>query len=505
MSILPAWLRPSNPPPNAANRAVLIGTPATIRAMRRTLKDSDNPIEPVGCVLLSPQHHAGAIGMPVLGTTDQLDLITRVHRIDTALISLPLAMRKAIDRLTTRLDELNIAARQLPTLEDQLAGRVGKAPGDIDLNALLDRQPHRLDEAAIRAILTGKRVLITGAGGSIGSELARIVASYQPSVLLLMERAENNLFNIDRQIATHFPEVDRQALLHDVCQTERTTQRVTELSPHIVFHAAAHKHVPMMEDHPRAAVENNFFGTKSIVDAADAAGCERFVMISTDKAVNPTSVMGATKRVAELYVQHMNSRSDTEFTMVRFGNVLGSACSVIPIWTEQLADGGPITVTDPRMTRYFMTIPEAAALVIQAGSLPGVGGQVMLLDMGDPIRILDMAERFVNLHGLNAGKDVDITITGARPGEKLFEELAYDSEDIQPTTHEAVRNWKTDPPDAIRMNRITESLAQRRYCDDREAIITALREAVPEMKPLADAAASLEPCVNNQPPATKLA
>ncbi len=484
MSILSSLLRHADPVAPDAPRAVLIGTPSTLRAMRKTLREAASPMRLVGCAMLKTQHRAGAIGLPVLGTVEQLDLIVRVHRVDTALISLPLAMGRAIDRVTARLNEMGVSIRHLPTLEDQLAGRVGRSSAELDAAVLLDRKPHRLDEQAIRDTLTGKRVLITGAGGSIGSEIARLVAGYGPAALLLAERAENNLFNIDRQIASRWPNVPRRALLHDVCDEARTRRLIEQLKPHVVFHAAAHKHVPMMEDHPRAALENNFFGTRSIADAAAAAGAERFVMISTDKAVNPTSVMGATKRAAELYVQHLNGRSATDFTMVRFGNVLGSACSVIPIWAEQLAEGGPVTVTDPRMTRYFMTIPEAAALVIQAGSLPGVGGQVMLLDMGEPIRILDLAERFVNLHGLEAGRDVDLVLTGARPGEKLFEELAYDSEDVQPTAHEAVRIWKTTAPDAGRIERMVESFAALRYCDERGPILNALRQAVPEMRPL---------------------
>jgi FlaA1/EpsC-like NDP-sugar epimerase len=244
----------------------------------------------------------------------------------------------------------------------------------------------------------------------------------------------------------------------------------------------------MMEDHPREAVNNNFFGTRAIADAAAACRAERFVMISTDKAVNPTSVMGATKRMAELYVQHMDSRHQTVFTMVRFGNVLGSACSVIPIWSSQLINGGPITVTDPAMTRYFMTIPEAAALVLQAGCLPDVGGQVLLLDMGQPLRIVELAERFIRLQGLEPQTDVPIVFTGARPGEKLFEELAYDSEDMIPTTHAAVRIWRTQPPQTDRIEKMIRQFGQLRDTGQPMQILEALRQAVPEMKPLSTGA-----------------
>jgi FlaA1/EpsC-like NDP-sugar epimerase len=336
-------------------------------------------------------------------------------------------------------------------------------------------------------------VLITGAGGSIGSELARIVARFVPSKLVLLERSENALFEIDRQIARMHPQMGRAAILHDVTNRTRTAAVVMSQKPAVIFHAAAHKHVPMMEDHPAEAVENNFFGTRSIADAAASNGVDRFVMISTDKAVNPSSVMGATKRLAELYIQHLNTRSDTNYSMVRFGNVLGSACSVLPIWSQQLSQGLPVTVTHPEMFRYFMTIPEAAGLVLQSAALSNAdgqgGGEVFLLDMGEPIRILDLARRFVRLQGLEPDADVSIQFTGIRPGEKLFEELAYTGEDMIPTPHASVRIWRTTPPKASRMKQIIAEFDRLRgggadhpwQNASREAIQAALRVAVPEM------------------------
>ena len=342
----------------------------------------------------------------------------------------------------------------------------------------------------IRQRITGRTVLISGAGGSIGSELAQLVARFEPERLVLVERSENALFEIDRQIQRRFPTLEREARLHDVTQRKRTHQLIEQIRPSVIFHAAAHKHVPMMEEHPSEAVENNFYGTRSIADAADAAGCERFVMISTDKAVNPSSVMGASKRLAELYIRHLDQSSATTFCMVRFGNVLGSACSLIPIWTDQLAQGGPITVTHPQMTRYFMTIPEAAGLVVQAGTYAR-GGEVFLLDMGQPIRILDMADRFLRLHGFAPDVDVKIQITGPRPGEKLFEELAYHGEDMLPTPHPSIRLWRTSPVDAGQMQQIIATFDRLRNkdVDGRStwsdtpslAVVTALRSLLPEM------------------------
>lgn len=466
-------------------RTLLIGTARTLKQMRNTLREADEPMRLIGGLVWQPQHHAGAMGLPVLGTAEQLEMVVKVHEIERALISLPAAMGAATSGLLVRCREIGVTARVLPTIEDQLTGRMNGGRGSLDYNALLDRPARKLDRDTIRQLLHGKRVMITGAGGSIGSELARIIASYGPSHLLLMERAENNLFEIQRQIKATPGSNDftLRAILHDVTQESRTLALCQLHKPQVIFHAAAHKHVPMMEDHPRAAVENNFFGTKAIADAAHACGAERFVMISTDKAVNPSSVMGATKRLAELYVQHLNSRSETVFTMVRFGNVLGSACSVLPIWTQQLDEGGPLTVTDPRMTRYFMTIPEAAALVIAAGAVKGAGGQVLLLDMGEPIRIVDMAERFIAQNGLEAGRDVRIVFTGARPGEKLFEELAYGGEAMEPTEQTGVRIWKTTPPGDAPMAEIIERFGELRTSDDREAIMAALRRAIPEMQP----------------------
>ena len=486
-------------------RAVLIGTARTVRQLRHALREYDQPPTCVGCVLLSPEHRMGAIGLPVLGTIDQLDMIRKLHQVDLALVSLPMAMAGAAQGIVARCEELGIDIRLMPTLDDQMAGRLNQPIGTIDVTKLLDRPPRKLDESAIDELLHGKRVMVTGAGGSIGSELSRIIAHFQPTELQLMERAENNLFEINRQLRERHPSLTVRAILHDVTEAERTAAICREHQPQIIFHAAAHKHVPMMEDHPGAAVTNNLFGTKAIADAAHAVGVEKFVMISTDKAVNPTSVMSATKRLAEMYIQSLNADSETGFTMVRFGNVLGSACSVVPIWTQQLSTGGPLTVTDPRMTRYFMTIPEAAALVIQAATVPGSGGQVMLLDMGEPIAIDTMAKRFCRLHGLEPDRDVAIVYTGARPGEKLFEELAYDCEDMQPTTHESVRIWKTTPPQPEVMAQVVAEFDRLRHRDDRVAILDALRQAVPEMKTIGEPPADAPPPIPTTVPTAKSA
>lgn len=505
MSLLTTLLSLTRQPPREhARRAVLIGSPGDIRNMRRVLRSAPDSPHAVGCIPLSPQRRAGVLGLRVLGGIDDLPAVARVWSVGVAYLSIPVAMHGLAASITAQLGELGIAVRRMATLDDQLHGRTaaGAAAG-IDISQLLDRPARPLDESAITAALRGKRVLITGAGGSIGSHIARIVARFGPESILLMERSENGLFEIDRQLAGEFPGVPRRKVLADVTDARRTMDLVMQYRPHVVYHAAAHKHVPMMEDHPREAMVNNFFGTKSIADAAAAARAERFVMISTDKAVHPTSVMGATKRTAELYVQSLAARSSgfrvqgsgppptdlnpetqnpntpTLFCMVRFGNVLGSACSVVPIWSKQLSEGGPVTVTDPRMTRYFMTIPEAAALVIQASCLADETGAIFVLDMGEPIRIVELAQRFIAMHGLEAGRDMEIVFTGARPGEKLHEQLSYDSEDVTATSHEAVRRLRSGRVDAGQVSAMVDRFELLRDSDDAGQILAALRDAVP--------------------------
>lgn len=406
-----------------------------------------------------------------------------------------------------------------PSTTTPAATRFTPAAPAIDLGALIGRVPHQLDREAVSKVLTGKRVLITGAGGSIGAELARVASSFGLEQLILMERAENALFEIDRQMKERRPNLARRAVLHDVTDADATLRLLAELRPHVVFHAAAHKHVPLMEDHPGHAITNNLFGTKSIADAAVACRAERFVMISSDKAVNPTSIMGATKRLAELYVRGLGPRAaehGSRLSMVRFGNVLGSACSVLTIWSSQIAEylsgaagGGcpaPITITDPRMTRYFMTIPEAATLVVQSTVTPSPQVGVFVLDMGEPIRILDLAARFIRAHGLNprfvghTGNEsapadshdplpgapvIDVVFTGARPGEKLHEELAYAAESLRPTGHPGIRTWAGPgfgENDVARVHDMVAELAGLRFSSDRAAMLAAIRRYVPEMR-----------------------
>ncbi|MEX0887060.1 MAG: polysaccharide biosynthesis protein [Phycisphaeraceae bacterium] len=453
--------------PRSPLRVILVGTSSSVRQLDHALAGLDLPPHVLGCVLPAadagpprsgrgpgrvPAQSAGARSRkerdtcPVLGRWVDAATLATAHEVDQVLVSVPAVMADATRQLTAELDDAGVTWRALPTLDDQLVTPpAGQASGVVDPASLLDRAPHALDEAAIARCIATACVLITGAGGSIGSELARIAARFKPARLVLVERSENALFQIDGELAASHPHLHRRAVLHDVTHRAGTFELIAEHRPHIILHAAAHKHVPMMEDHPAQAVENNFYGSRAIADAADHHGVDRLVMISTDKAVNPSSVMGATKRLAELYIQDLAQRSATVFSMVRFGNVLGSACSVLPIWAQQLARGGPLTVTHPQMSRYFMTIPEAAGLVLQAGAL-SEGGEIFLLDMGEPVRIVDLAERFIRAHRLEPGIDVDVVFTGIRPGEKLHERLAYDGEDMARTSHASIHIWRPATP-----------------------------------------------------------
>ncbi len=447
------------------------------------------------------------------------------HAVRLALVCVPGSMPEMRGQVLASLCQANVACAMLPGVCDLVPSMVhavapaAHAPGSsaermasapiIDLATLIGRTPHRVDRDAVAKVLTGRRVLITGAGGSIGSELAKVAADFQPAQLILVERSENALFEIDRQLGRKFPSLPRKAILHDVVDAESTLRLCESVRPQVVLHAAAHKHVPLMEDHPAHAVTNNLFGTKSIADAAVAVGAERFVLISSDKAVNPTSVMGATKRLAEQYVRGLGNRSPgTRLSMVRFGNVLGSAASVLTIWSQQIGEGGPITITDPRMTRFFMTIPEAATLVIHSMTLSpdGIGTEdrggvgVYVLDMGQPVRIVELAERFVRAHGLQprpvwedpaiparGGEGfIDLVCTGIRPGEKLHEELAYAAEQLRATEHPGIRAWAGPgfgTAEATGVIDMIRELHAARYSTDPASVIAAIRRHVPEMRP----------------------
>jgi UDP-N-acetylglucosamine 4,6-dehydratase len=497
-------------PSTRAQPVVLVGTPQTIPGLEAMLACATKPLGCVGIVLLGPVGAVLESKVPVETSLAQLASLCERAGATGIIASVPSEDLAAQIREQASTQSLKVTF--VPTVDELLAPesiRVRSSQsnrraveGPIDLAALVGRKPHEPDAAAIASIVSGKRVLVTGAGGSIGSELSRLCAAFEPAEIALIERSENALFEIDRQLAAKHPLLKRRAILHDVVDSLRTRELLDSLRPDVVLHSAAHKHVPLMEDHPAHAVTNNVLGTRSIADAAVACGAGRFVMISSDKAVNPTSVMGATKRLAELYVQGLcaqmkhekskdNPSHNTRLSMVRFGNVLGSSASVLQIWSAQLAEGGPITVTDPRMTRYFMTIPEAAALVMQAASIDAVpGAGVYVLDMGEPVRILDLAQRFVRRHGFNprvvtetgnsSADEIEILVVGSRPGEKIHEELAYRAEQLTPTRFPGINAWiGSEGSDTAAMIADLQAVSD---CTDPAQVVEAIRRHVPQLR-----------------------
>ncbi|HJQ68489.1 MAG TPA: nucleoside-diphosphate sugar epimerase/dehydratase [Blastocatellia bacterium] len=374
-------------------------------------------------------------GVKVLGKTADIPEIVEKYNIDHVVITIAEASRGEIRRIVSICERIPIKIRIIPGLYEILQGQVEVSRiRDIQVEDLLGREPVRLDEEGIKEFLAGRVVMVTGAGGSIGSELARQAARFRPSKLLLVERAEFALFNADRQLREDFSDLPVTPLVADVCDEVRMRAIFSAHRPEVVLHAAAHKHVPMMEFNETEAIKNNVLATRLLGDLAGEFGVDAFVLISTDKAVRPTSIMGASKRVAELVVQDLDRRYPTRYVAVRFGNVMGSAGSVIPIFRDQIRKGGPVTVTHPDMVRYFMTIPEAAQLVLQAGAL-GEGGEIFILDMGEPVRILDLAKDTITLSGLKPGEDIEIVFTGVRAGEKLYEELEITEERLTQTRH----------------------------------------------------------------------
>ncbi len=422
-------------------------------------------------------------GIPVLGAIKQLKSLIIANEIEDVIIAMPSADGKTIRQIMDLCKNANVTFKTLPSIGELIDGTLTVSQiKNVEIEDLLGREPVVLDRDLIGGYLTGKRVLVTGAGGSIGSEICRQVALFGPVKLILLDQAETPLYEIEKELLAKFPAVRILPLMADVRDRDKIMLEFEEYAPEVVFHAAAYKHVPMMEYNPAQAVMNNIFGSINIADAAHKFKVSNLVMISTDKAVNPTNVMGATKRAAEIYIQALSRGSNTKFTTVRFGNVLGSSGSVIPLFKEQIANGGPVTVTDKRVIRYFMTISEATQLVLQAGSM-GTGSEILVLDMGDPVRILDLAEELIRLSGLTPYEDIDIAVTGLRPGEKLFEELLIDGEGILPTAHKKI---KVLAAVHIEMAPVKEELARLHEVAQSNSIdelMESLKRLVPEFKP----------------------
>ncbi|MBX3242914.1 MAG: polysaccharide biosynthesis protein [Acidobacteria bacterium] len=430
------------------------------------------------------QHKQGGSvsGIKILGSTYDLPRLVSELGVEEVVIAIDKAQGKTVRRILEICGEIPVKAQIIPSLGDIAQGQVSiNRLRDVEIEDLLGREPVKLNNDNLEEFLTGKVVMVTGGGGSIGSELVRQIAGYKPKRLVMVERAEFMLFQIDRELKQDFPDLDFIPLLADAGEEQRMRQIFNDHKPEVVFHAAANKHVPLMEINPEEAVKNNVFATRVVGNLAGEFGTRHFVLISTDKAVNPTSIMGASKRAAEIVVQTLNHRFETKYTSVRFGNVLGSAGSVVPIFREQIRKGLPITVTHPEMTRYFMTIPEASQLVLQAGAL-GEGGEIFILDMGEPVKVLDLAEDMIRLSGLTPYEDVDIVFTGIRPGEKLFEELEISGEKLLKTKHPKIYIGKIAEHPQDDVVRMLTTLAKAVEAGDEEMLRYTLSQFIPEVQ-----------------------
>ncbi len=416
-------------------RVLIVGADRAGEVLSRDLHH-DSRYEVVGFVDDQASLRGASInGHPVLGRLDQLSEVAREAAVDMLLIALPGASTVEMRRVVSLCDETDLPYRTVPRLEDVVAGRAQfNEIKEVAIEDLLGRDAVELDWTAIRETLSARRVLVTGGGGSIGSELCRQVARLGAQSLTVVEQSEYNLYRITQELRADFPELILDGILANCGDHAAMQKAFANAQPQVVFHAAAYKHVPMLQGQLRAAFSNNVLGTRTVADAARAFGVECFVLISTDKAVNPTSVMGACKRVAEIYCQNLDAHADTRFMTVRFGNVLDSAGSVVPLFREQIRAGGPVTVTHPEISRYFMTIPEACQLILQTASI-GKGGEIFALDMGEPVKIRDLAEQMIRLAGKKPGSEIPIVYTGLRAGEKLFEELFHPLENYSATAH----------------------------------------------------------------------
>jgi FlaA1/EpsC-like NDP-sugar epimerase len=425
------------------------------------------------------KHGSALHGVRVLGGIEDIERIARRHSVEQAIITIADAPGSVMRSIAEACRRAELSVKVIPGLYQIVAGRMNLTKlRDVAIEDLLRRDAVVLDEAAIARDLRGRVVLVTGAGGSVGSELCRQIGRFEPARVVLVERAENALFEIHRELLELHRGVAVAPCVADITDGARIEQILSEFKPEVVFHAAAHKHVPMMEWNPFEAIKNNVFGTASLANAARAHGVRSFVMISTDKAVNPTSVMGASKRAAEIYVQAMAEASETRFVTVRFGNVLGSNGSVVPIFREQIARGGPVTVTHPDMKRYFMTIPEACQLVLEAGAM-GRGGEIFILDMGEPVKIVDLARDLIQLSGLSTD-DIQIVFSGVRPGEKLYEELSIAEESVEKTVHPQVYVGRTVAESLTATRAKLEYLRAAVEQQQREGLFAALSRIVPE-------------------------
>ncbi|MBC7962979.1 MAG: polysaccharide biosynthesis protein [Steroidobacteraceae bacterium] len=474
------------PRSSSAPRTLIVGAGDSgnllLKEIRRQL---DPPYNVVGFIDDNHSKYRMRLqGVPVIGACKDLQKIIQARRIEDVIIAIPTAAGQAIRQIVKSCERCKIRFKILPPICEIIDGSITTSQiRDVNIEDLLGRDQVMLEVAEVRRYLTGKRVLVTGAAGSIGSEICRQVAGFSPAKLILLDSAETPLYQIEMDLTESFPDLRIIPILADIRQGARLDFVFETFMPEVVFHAAAFKHVPMMEYNPVEAVTNNIAGTRMLAEKARQFGVDNFVMISTDKAVNPTNIMGASKRAAEIFVQALAQNSLTKFTTVRFGNVLGSNGSVIPLFMEQIKKGGPLTVTHPEVVRYFMMIPEAAQLVLQAGCI-GNGGEIFVLDMGEPVKILDLAEELIRLSGFVPYEEINIVFSGLRPGEKLFEELLVSGEDVRPTTHRKIKVLDPIHHEFDKVSHSLDTLLESASCCDLVGVMKQLKKLVPEFTPL---------------------
>ena len=469
----------------ASDRRVLIAGAGTSGAViLKEMLTSQYAQGHVVCFVDDDKNKVGKIlnGVPIAGKREDIPGLVEKYKVDEIYIAMPSAPAKDRKEIIEICRETWCRVKILPGIYQLLNGEVsvGKLR-EVEIEDLLGREPVQVNIDEILDYVHGKVVLVTGGGGSIGSELCRQIAGHQPKTLIVFDVYENNAYDLQQELKDKFPKLHLVVLIGSVRNTHRIESVFEKYRPEIVYHAAAHKHVPLMEDSPNEAIKNNVFGTYKTAKAADKYGTKRFVLISTDKAVNPTNIMGASKRMCEMVIQMMNARSKTDFVAVRFGNVLGSNGSVIPLFKKQIEQGGPVTVTHPDIIRYFMTIPEAVSLVLQAGAY-AKGGEIFILDMGEPVKILDLAKNLIRLSGYNPGEDIAITFTGLRPGEKLYEELLMDEEGMQDTPNKLIHIGKPIAFDTKEFSEQLDRLYEVANLDS-EAIRGEVKKIVPTYQP----------------------
>ncbi len=463
-------------------RALIIGAgDAGALVARELQKTNQLDLTPIGFLDDDPAKQRHEIyGVRVIGKVTDLASVLENRRVDEVVIAIPSAPGRLVRQITEACRKRGIPSRTMPGMNELIGGKVSvNRLREVDITDLLRREPVNIDDRLVGASLNGKRVLVTGAGGSIGRELSRQITRWAPSELVLLGHGENSIFEALLELREDFPSISLHPVIADVRDAARLESVFAEYRPQVVFHAAAHKHVPLMEANVAEAVTNNILGTRNLVETANRHGVERLVMISTDKAIRPVSVMGATKRMAEMIVLNAAHRTGRAYSVVRFGNVLGSRGSVAPRFKNQIARGGPVTITHPDMQRYFMIIPEAVHLVLQAAAM-GTGGEVFFLNMGQPVRILDLAEDLIRLSGLEPGRDIEIAFTGIRPGEKLIEELMDDSMSLSPTAHsEIVRVESDEAVEGAQLVATLDELSRLAEQNEPDALLRVMEDVIP--------------------------